>query len=401
MKYQAMWKESIEATNDIICAQDMFLIKLGSMKNDNADIIKKLSQNAAFFERPKVNGVLSEPPHILEIMKIMKLHAAFRGCQVVSKSFLKYIHPFEKVWRSIFHQEKSHTMRTAYQISSLRESKNTSTDILQKAAVEQIFLSSLRDGEVSEDHQKLLNDVKKMNKRKFKGDTEDIEYMAKAFAIQQINPQVFSEQKRQWIQDIYQYTIDTEIDYLLDSFDRRSLIRNIEQTNDGLSRISQGLQTTKTIDDNIKKLDHIIMILYMHRSLSVDDCEFIFENVDKKFWEEGLEDETMIRNHEYKEMSKKLLGRWGKSMIPIYNPQGTREVGHVEATKESLEARYSVNPSLFEIDSTAYQNSIKRLIKVMESMNKAFDEGSMKFLDELSEVYDWYSKRALISFSKV
>lgn len=384
MQCHKLWKETITGFQDIIWSQSFFLMELGSMKDYNEDIIHEMSLHYHFEENLSNDDVVNSAPEISRCINNMKIHH-FLNLRAAN-------HPFSL-------PKSTHAMDAATLISSLREGIHAPKDIVRQAAVEEMFLSFLRYGKCSEDQLQLMRYMISPDRNDVKGHTEHIEYLAKAFLIQQVNPHGFIAQKIQWIQEIGKYTIDIEIKYKIFVISRRSLAEKNEKQDATIPRKLSEPQNPKIIYEKIETLNSIMMKLHMHESLSVHDCKFVFQNVDKHFWWDDLRLEGIIRNHKYKEMGKHLFKKWGHTILSTYTPEYIEEVHDVKLMEDILRGRYLSNKYLVRGDMITYQTSLKELIREIKSIQYGFEEQSHKILNDLSMVNNWYSRKSHISFS--
>lgn len=407
MEYEALLQGSIQVTKEMLSDQDKYFMKLRSRNYHNENVIHQLSKRQDLQKYLENEAGVSPPAPVRRSINNMYLHDSLR---VYARSQCKAGYMITTCWRLIWGAKSGPEMWAAHLFGDLRDGKFAPNDIVQQAAVEEIFLSTLRDGEVSEDNLSLMALIGDPGGQGFKQREKDITGLARAFLIRQVDPNGFSLQRSTWIKD---------------------LSKHIGHANSKHAQVLNGMVDSliDCIYVNIERIDQILIKIYTNKHLQVDDCNFLFEKVERKFWSIDKHCDGIIQNKKYKRIATALkdvlmpesLDEIFQEFLPYLHsttpttvPFRVRKNGAPLSDKDilfapsenrpdrdvELEYRYSTNWSLFEVDCKIYQDRFDRLMAGMERIHQQFISGSQQIQNDISTVHDWYFKIAHMFLSK-
>lgn len=290
-KYHSVLEKSQQANEQILSAQNKYLIQAEMMNNHDIDTIYEISQSNGVRKSFAQEYEMITPPLGIRSAQNIAFHLALKTYDDHPQWYYQLLHSIKTFWSFIRRDKSSKEMYAALLISRLRKDTREERDILKEAAVEEIFLSLLENGKVSDDHLLLLDIMS--HHVALAGDKQHIKDLAKAFMIRQLDPKTFLLQKLAWIQQIY------------DSFfDVGNSFKGSEVLQDSWESINH------LIHQNIERLDNFLMSVYLHKPLGLDDYNFFFENIDQDLWLVRTRGQGIVHNKRYNKIANELLAQW-------------------------------------------------------------------------------------------
>lgn len=385
MEYHRILQKFTQVTAEFTKMKHEYMMKLKSMKDYQSEIIHEMAKSKQVNRYLLNKSGLYRPSSILRSMQKMKLHYYLK--QYATHPLLVKL---KALFNSTWGTPSRKVMDFAIMISGLREKSKAFEDVVNTAAVEEIFLDFLRDGEFSKDHSILTAKMEDSQAKKAKKQVRHMDELGKLFLFHQVSPNGFESQKLKWIQEAYRYTHNINCNPQLLLSESRSTKENI---------IDQDISNNEgdkyvTVYDKIERLDKILMGIYLNRSLGLSDCNFVFDNVERSFFYfDYPAEERITKNSRYTEIGRRLLEKWGNDMCPTHPVDQKNTHPDLSYLEESLRARYRRNHTLFQEDIFKYKKICKDLMEQLERMHELFLEGSKKCVDEVTTVKNWYSEK--------
>lgn len=424
--YDKLIEETMMLTEEIVDQQDKYLVKLGSMKDDEANILHAISQNIPLKEKLVEYSRSLSQPLVAKSVKNIEFHAALT----------RLSGPMKTGWKMVSNPKSQKEIFAAWILPRLRSEKTflKLNKIVYKAAIEEVFHSRLKYGEITNKNDQLITTMAAINCSELEQMNSYITYLVRAFVIFNVEPQGFIEAKQKWIKSIHESMLDIE------------RVSKDFQGGTYQPDITNGFRTELYVF--IERLDEIMMKIYSHRHIDEGDCNFLFGNINYNFWNVSRHSKGMIKSHSNKVISHKLLSQWKdvllqtqnknpldhyhdllcrkqdgfKQHAAVRNPVRTQHstnleevksgIGHIKASegknqftvpkettiKSRIQERYSNSPSLFLTDYRMYEIQFRGLIEKLHSFHQTFVNQSTEIRNELSTVYDWYSTKAHILY---
>lgn len=316
---QRLLDEATHLTEETLTKQDKYLTEVRLKKDD---IYRQLGSTSK--EKAPTKNLLKEAEYshhqsVRDASRSLRLYHTFnwplKGFWNKLSYFLK--RNFAAIRRATWGKNR-YAMTL---VDSLRgDPLYAVSDIKQKAAVEEIFLTASRRGDFDDFEINLLDRLMKQNTLKNHGlsrsENKNIDGLAESFMLRHLEPEVFTTAKREWIKALRPTSsdIDTEAHLMMlrqsdfNNKAERSRVRNVVNTGQGNRR---------ALREKIANLDKIVNKINNQQVLDPEDRTFLLMNVENRFQPAPFSPESSP-------YQKRIVGIWDE-LLPVMKPNKKSE----------------------------------------------------------------------------